>query len=162
MDARVVELNALADPVGTAAEHHDLAVGGNGHLVLRIERIGGVVVGRVLHAADLELLELRVHADGFAALADVLFGRVEKFGQIFVGESVELRLAEQFVGKAREGIGGKLDFAVGDFTHLFNEIRRNGGHPDDLFDAHALEHCLVDQEVAFVGRRDKARLELIQ
>ena len=45
MHAAVVELNSLADPVRSAAQNHDLALGAVSTLVL--VAVGGVVIWRI-------------------------------------------------------------------------------------------------------------------
>ena len=50
MHTGVVKLYALADPIGAAAEYHDLLVGADRHSVL-FGAVGGIIIRRILNAA---------------------------------------------------------------------------------------------------------------
>ena len=69
--AAVVELDALADAVGPAAEHHDLLlVGRLGLALVLVGRVHVGGVGRELGRAGVDALVDRAHAQGAALLAD--------------------------------------------------------------------------------------------
>ena len=97
--AAVVELDALADAVGAAAEDHDLAAGRWAHLALVL--VGRVVVRRVgveLGAAGVDGLERGDHAGRLAA--------APHFAGRHAPEVAELRVAEaEPLGPAPRGGG---------------------------------------------------------
>ena len=95
--AAIVELDALADAVGTAAEDDDLAgVGGPG-FAFGLAHDGGLVgrihVGRLrleLGGAGVDALELGGDAEIEAGAADIVFGAAGKGREAGVGEAVLL------------------------------------------------------------------------
>jgi len=95
MDAAVVELNPLPDPVGAAAEDHHLAVGRRGNLVRRV--VCGVVVGRVLDARDGNGVPALHHPQGCPSASDLVLRNAQDLGQVTVGKAVLFRLGEQVV-----------------------------------------------------------------
>ena len=93
VDAAVVELDALADAVGAAAEHHDLLPRTGRRFAFVF--VGGVEVGgggRELGGAGVYALEHRPHASSQPRLAHIVFGGAEQRGQPGIGEAVALQL----------------------------------------------------------------------
>ncbi|OPY04452.1 MAG: hypothetical protein A4E66_02589 [Syntrophus sp. PtaB.Bin001] len=78
MNAAVVEFDALADPVGPAAQDHDLPVATDPDLVRGVVR--GIIVGSVFHAADGHGFPGLDHAQGGTLSTDVRFGNAEDLG----------------------------------------------------------------------------------
>ena len=82
MHAAVVELDALADAVGPAAQDHDLGAGGDAGLVLAA--VAAVEIGRFrfeLGRAGVDRVESAVHAGLFAVEADLVFGQIQYAGE---------------------------------------------------------------------------------
>ena len=107
VDAAIVELDALADAVGAAAEDDDLLpVGGlalAGGLAVAAF-IGGIHVGRgraELGGAGVDALVDRLHAEPGAEGGDVRFGLAGQDGEAVVGK------AESFQAAQRSGVGGQ-------------------------------------------------------
>ena len=95
MHAAVVELDALADAVGPAAQHHDLLA--RGRLGLALLVVGGVHVGRgrgELGRAGVHTLVDRAHAEGVAAAAQVVLVGAQQLGQALVGKALLLQEAQ--------------------------------------------------------------------
>ncbi len=95
--AAVVELDALPDPVGAAAEDHHLSAVARRHPVGRVVR--GVVVGGVLHARHRHRVPRLDHVRGRALSADALLVHPEDRGEVGVREPVALGLRKEIVGE---------------------------------------------------------------
>ena len=107
MDTAVIELDALADAVRAAAQHHDL--GGLSGRGLTLLFVGGVQVGRAgreLRGAGVHPLEGRLHAEGQAPLAHFGLRAAGELRQALVREAVPLQAPERWGvqrGEARHG-----------------------------------------------------------
>ncbi len=98
--ARVVELDALTDPVRTRAEDDHLAPAGRGDLVLLV--VGRVVVRRrrgELGRARVDRLVDRPDAERVPDPADDVLGHAAQPAELGVGEPVPLGLPEQLGGE---------------------------------------------------------------
>ena len=96
--AAVVELDALADPVGAAAQDDDLRPVRGARLVLPF--VGRIIVGRVgleLRGAGVHQLVNRLDSPFEAPPADVPFPGFPELAQAAVGEAPPLRLPQQLV-----------------------------------------------------------------
>ena len=96
VDAAVVELDPLADPVRPPADDDHLRLRRGAGLVLRF--VGRVVVGGMgleLRRAGVDELVDGDDPGGIAAIPDLLLGEVPEAAEIDVGESPPLRLIEQ-------------------------------------------------------------------
>ncbi len=105
--AAVVELDALADAVRTAAEDHDLLAARRVGLALFL--IGRIHVGGVggeLGGAGIDALVDRQYLQLVAMAAQVLLGDAEQLGQARVGEALALELVHQLAidGGQAEGL----------------------------------------------------------
>ena len=91
VDAAVVKFNTLADPVGAAAQDHDLgAVRADGIIVRRV--VSGVVICAVLRAAYVYSVPGLNNAESFALMPDLIFRYAEDLAEILIGETVFLGL----------------------------------------------------------------------
>ena len=157
MHAGVVELDPLTDTVRTAAEDHDLLVGGGvcGHFVRRAV-VGGEVVARtVVHAADGHLAVGRDHAQLDAAFADHAFGHIEDLGKVFIGEAHAFGFFECFVGDGDEVFAQQFFFKIGNFLHFLDEVAGDLGHFADLVHTVTAHQRFVDhEETLAVGIED--------
>jgi hypothetical protein len=98
--AAVVELDALADAVGPAAQHHDLlAVGRLGLALVLVGRVHVGGVGGEFRGAGVHALVDRAHAQLLAQLAHGLVGGLEQLGQAAVGEALALEQAQRGVAR---------------------------------------------------------------
>ena len=96
VDARVVELDALADPVGSASQDQDRGPGAGCDLGLKIIR--AVVVGRPgreLGCAGVDGLVDRAYAERPPYAPDDFLAQVPDGGDLRVGEAVPLGKSEQ-------------------------------------------------------------------
>jgi len=102
MDAAVVEFDALADAVGTAAEDHHLLLGALAGLIL--VAVGRVKIGRgrlELGGAGVDQPVGGLDACGFASVADGILGGACDVGELTIGES-------ELLGPAQIDAGGIL------------------------------------------------------
>ena len=142
VDAAVVELDTLADAVGTATEDNDFGLlGGAGFVVVRV--IGGVVVGRVsleLRGAGIDeavggqkLLFFPPSPDGPGTSGQLSVGSGEEAGEVQIGQPGQTGLAEE--GKGGRVAQPRLLFDpagdLGDFAKVVEEPGINGS---DLVD----------------------------
>ena len=123
--AAVVELDALTDAVGPAAEDHDLAPVAHRHGVVGV--VGRVVVGGVLDAAHGHGLVGVLHAQRDAPVADLALGHAEELRQVSVGEAILLGSDEQLVGQLATPAGENLLFERHQLGHLFDELALDEG-----------------------------------
>ena len=149
VDAAVVELNTLADAVRAAAEDHDLRLVRADLVVVR-RVVGGVVVGAVLGAADMDRVPGLLDAQGKAACADLVLGDVQDLAQILVCEAVLLGLDELLVGDSIAR-GDQGFFFLNQLQHLLKEVLLDLRDLEELVHGHALPQCLIHEEVALGG-----------
>ena len=99
MDAAVVELDALPNPVRSAPEnHHLLCVGGAHFIVAAI--ISGIIIRRIgleLRRAGVHQLVDRFDAARLADATDLHFARVPQLGELPVAEAVLLRVPQEII-----------------------------------------------------------------
>ena len=152
--AAVVELDALPDAVGAAAEDDDLfAVGGNHFLTRFIGRIEIGSVGFEFRGAGIHQI-VGGHGAGFAAQGtDVAFGLLPHFRKLTVGETEFLGLAEHgdhFRIVGRHGVGQRkvadLPFHIHDFLDLAQEPRIDQRDFMEFFQREPDKHSLTDGE----------------
>ena len=75
MDAAIIELDPLPDPIRTAAQDHDLAAcRDRGRIGVMI---AAVVISRVVHTADVNGMKTGNQSQGFPLCADLVFGDVQ-------------------------------------------------------------------------------------
>mmetsp|Transcript_23416 Transcript_23416/g.41618 ORF Transcript_23416/g.41618 Transcript_23416/m.41618 type:complete len:410 (-) Transcript_23416:1258-2487(-) len=119
MAAAVVELNTLANTVGTTAKDQDLAAGGG--TALRGTIIGGVHVGGVgleLGGAGIDALEGGNDIQGVTTLANLLRSGAGVTGNLAVTEALLLETAELLKGQLVELLGLGPDLGFVEVTHL--------------------------------------------
>jgi len=97
MDARVVELDALAYPVRAAAEYHYLLLARYGHGVLA-GAVCRIVIRGILNAADRHRLIPRGLAERDPAGPYLVLPYTEELREVPVGETELLRFYELLVG----------------------------------------------------------------
>ena len=124
--AAVVELDALADAVRTAAQHHDL-LRVRGGLALVRGVVGRVVVGGVFDAAHRHGVPAFHHADAPPLLPDGGFFGAHELRQILVGETVLLGAPQQFVGQCAAAELQDLLFQLHQLPHLVDEVGLDEG-----------------------------------
>ena len=136
--AAVIELDALSDAVGAAAQYdHFLAVRGAGFagaLVIGIEvrREAFELGGAGVHAA-----EDRGHAQLLAAVADGDLGGAPRLGHLHVGDAVAFGGAECGLGNVGPGGLRQAGFEIRYFLHLLQEPGVDGSEFADFF------HCVA-------------------
>src|SRR5690606_11285360 len=107
VDAAVVELHALADPVGSGAEDDDLGLAAGRDLGLLV--VAGVQVGRgrgELGGAGVHGQVDRVHVEGVAQLPHDFFGAAGDLADLRVGEAELFGGAQQV--RVEAGRGGEF------------------------------------------------------
>ncbi len=153
MHAAVVELDALADAVRPAAQDHDLVLGRNVRIVLRV--VGGVVVAGVLHAGDGNGEPAFLHAVGFPRFPDLVFLDVEDLGEVAVGEAVLLGLDEQVFGRDLSLVFEYLFFQLDQFFHLVKEPAVDLGRFEQFVRGRAFPDRFIEHELSGgAGRPD--------
>ena len=98
MDAAVVELDALADAIGAAAEDHDFFPGRLAHFVVATV-ISRIVVWRVsfeLGGAGIDQAIAGNEADFFPIGTNGVLGLAGEMGNLAVGKTERLGLGQQF------------------------------------------------------------------
>ena len=159
MAAAIVELDALADAVGAAAEDDDLLAVGRARLVLG--RAGeGRLVGRVhvgggrgeLGGGGVDALIDRVDVERFAQGAHVLGQLAGEFGEPLVGKAHGLDAAQD-LGLFGQAEVADLLFGVDDALDLLEEPHVDVAGVVDVLEAHAEPHGFGDVEQP-VGRGD--------
>ncbi len=149
MDAAVVELDALADPVGATAEHHDLLAAGG--LGLALLFIGGVHVGSArgeLGGTGVDTLVDRADIELVAACAHLALGHAQKRRETRVGKALALE-PEQLVGiEVVQRALGHLAFQTHQLLELDQEPAVDIGQREHLVHAHAAAHGVGDVEDA--------------
>ena len=96
MDATVVKLDSLADPVGASAQNHDLRLIFLNRIFIR-GIIGGIEVGAVLSTADMDALPGLFHPQRDTAGSDVILRDFKELAQILVGKTVLLGGDQHFI-----------------------------------------------------------------
>ncbi|CAM5484029.1 hypothetical protein SFUMM280S_05037 [Streptomyces fumanus] len=121
--AGVVELDALADPVGSGAQDDHRGLLARGDLALLV--VGGVEVRRLrgeLGGAGVDRLVDRADAERVPHLADHVLAQAADLGDLLVGEAVPLGLGEQLAGE----LGGLAEL-VGDLLDEEELVDEPGG-----------------------------------
>ena len=130
MAAAIIELDALADPVGATAEDDRLlAIGhagfafsravGAGHLVGRVHvgRLGGELGG-----AGVDALVDRAHIECAALFRNVLFLKARQPGEAGIREALALQHTEGF-GGCRQAVLDDAGLDLHQVADLFEEPR---------------------------------------
>ena len=156
VDAAVIELDALADPVGAGAQDDDLAPFRRRGLVLLLVR--GVEIGRV----GLELGGARVHrleggrdAVARAQRADLQLGAAGQRGDAPVGEAELLGPAQR--GGVGERVARDLGLELDDLADVLEEPRIDPAQLVDLVGRQSRPVGVADREEP-VGIRDPDQL----
>ncbi len=146
--AAVVEFDALADPVRTAAQHHDLALVGRVGLALAMLGLVGRVhvggVGGELGRAGIDALVDRTHVVGQARFAHGLGVRLHQPGQAPVGEALLLQVAQLGGRQAGQRAGLDLRLGLDDVLDLGEEPRVDVGLGVHLLERHAQAERIAD------------------
>ena len=122
--AAVVELDALADAVRTAAQHHDLlAVGGRGFALFLVGRIHVGRAGGELGGAGVHALVHGTHVELVTQLAHLGLGRIQQEGQAAVREAATLQFPQGGVIQVGQRLLLERQFDVDDFLDLRQEPR---------------------------------------
>ena len=151
--ATVVELDALADAVRSAAQDHDLVLGRNFRLVLLI--ISGIVVAGVLNAGDGDGEPAFLHAVGLPSFPDLVFLEIEDLGEVAVGEAVLLGLDEQVFGRDLSLVFEYLFFQLDQLFHLVKEPTVDLGRLEQFVSSRAFPYRFVEHELpGGAGRPD--------
>ena len=141
MAAAVVELDALPDPVGPAAQDHDPPL-----VRLLGRRLVFVLVGRVVvrrvgfefGRTGIHRLERSHDPARLAVLANGHVAGLPQGGQLPVGESEPLGLAQHGIVDFRDvAVAAQPFFHFDDLGDLVQEPRVDPGQPVDLVDRHA-------------------------
>ena len=160
VDGAVVELDALADPVGAAAQDHDLGLLAlDGVLVLTV--VGGEVVSVVLGAADVDTLPGLLHTQLDALVADIGLGHTQDLAQVLVREAVLLGGDQGLVRGQGTLAGTQGLFLLHQLLHLLDEPGLDLGDIVDLLHGSAGAQGLVHDEVALAGGGDQHVQQLV-
>jgi len=136
--AAVVELDALADAVRSATQHHDLVA--LGRLCLALLLVGGVHIGGgggELRGAGVDTLVHRTHAELVAPVAQHALAHADQMGQTAIGEALALELVHDRLVQAVDALGTHLFFQRDQFLDLHQEPGVDLGQTVHLLHAHA-------------------------
>ncbi len=153
VDAGVVELDALADAVGTGAQDDDRGLLAGRDLALLV--VGGVEVRRLrreLGGAGVDRLVHRAHAQRVPHLAHDVLAQPADLGDLDVGEAVPLGLGEQL--RVQLVGGGQLVREFLDQEELVDEPGVDLRRLEDLLGRRARADGLHDRVDAPVGGTD--------
>ena len=147
MHTAIVKLDALADAVRAAAEHHDLvAVSRFGLAFFFIGRIQVGSAGSELGGAGIHPLVYRMHAELFAQAAHAGFARADQTGQAAVGKALALEEIQPFaIVQRRQAQGAHLAGDLHQFLDLHQEPRVDAGQVVKMLDRVAEPECLRDE-----------------
>jgi len=158
MAAAIIELDALADAVRTAAEdHHLLAIGGTRLVIgLAVERslVGRIHVGGgrgELGRRGVDALIDRPDAERLAQRPHVLGLLAGEIGEAAIGKAHRLEAAQRF-GRIGQAELAHLVLGYDQAVHLLEEPRVDLRRIVDVFEAHAEPHGFGDMQQALRGR----------
>ena len=138
MHAAVVEFDALADTVRTAAQDHDLVTGRRvGLALLLVGRVQVRSVGGELGRTGVDTLVDREHFQLVAVTTQVLVGDTQQLGQPLVREALALEAQHQRLVDVGQAQGLDLLFFLDQVFHLHQEPVIDTGQGVDFVAAHA-------------------------
>ncbi len=144
--AAIVELDALADAVGPAAEHHDFFARGRRGFALFV--VGRVEISRLraeLGRAGIDPLEHRPHLQRTAAVAHRRLGGVQQLGKAAIREALLLERVEMLAIELVEGeVALQLQLGLHDVLNLRQKPRVDAGELVHFVQAHALRERVAD------------------
>ena len=146
VDAAVVELDPLADPVGPAAQNDDLRFRRRAHLILIL--VGRVVirgVGLELGRAGVHKLVDRQDSRGIAAAADLPFGKVPDRAEGLIGKAEPFGPVENL---RRTGCPSNLLLRLDKRSDLVEKPRVDLCQAMDLLQSHPVLKSRGDVEEA--------------
>ena len=163
VDAAVVELDSLADPVGPAPEDHHLAAPGPG-LRLVLPFVRGVVVRRVgleLGGAGVDGLEHGAHALLPSRLPDLRLGAPRQVTQLAVAEAQGLG-RPQTLPVPKEPLSRLPQIALGleDLGQAVDEPGIDAAEAMDLFGGEALVQGGIEMEQPLRARTGQVAADL--
>ncbi len=135
--AAIVELDALPDPVGPAAEDHDLATGRGVGLALGL--VGRVQVrrgGLELCPAGINPLVHRLDAQRLAVFAELGLRDAGNRGHVLIAEAEPLGLLQQRGLGEFALVGQEFCFERNDVFDVVQEPRVDLGQREDFLDGH--------------------------
>ena len=148
MHAAVVKLNALADAVGTAAQHHDLfLVGGRGLALAAFGLVGRIHVGgvgRELGRTGVHPFVNRPHTERLAFVADGGVGGFELTRQTAVRKTFLLERAQSGRIDLVQRHGFELKLDLDDLLDLHQKPGVDLGQRKHLVHAHAQGKSITD------------------
>ncbi len=120
MDTAIVKFNALTNTVGAAPEDHDFLLAAYRALVFGA--VGGIIVGAVGGAADMDGFPGLFNPQGQTVMAHRFFLLIPQFCQIFVGKSVLFSPEEGRGIRKRVFVCQKCIFLFHQCPHLIQKI----------------------------------------
>jgi hypothetical protein len=146
-----IELNGRTNAVDTRSEDH-------GTLVVEVEIVLGGVVGKVevvgesreLGSDSVDLLDERHNVELESSATNVVLVARPEDGELLVGESLLLGLAEEGRGDVVDGVGRHLVSEVAETLELGEEPLVDLGQLPDLVDGVATVHGVGNGEHALV------------
>ena len=148
--ARVVELDALTDAVGTSAQDDDgLALAWTDLVLLVVGRVVVRRAGRELGGAGVDRLEDGANSKRAAHLAHRVLGQAAHRSDLPVGETVALRLGED-VARERLGLANAGRDLVEE-EHLVEEPRVDLRRLEELLERRATANSLLDLDETSLG-----------
>jgi len=149
MHAAIVELDPLANTIGSTAQYHHLATITRGHFVWGV--VGRIEVGCVVHATNSHRLPALHDTQCLASLANGTLGNTQDLGQVPVRKAIPLGLGQQVIGQHPAPILQQPLLKLDQFLHLLDEPRLDVGPRIQFFDVSALAQCFIHDELALTG-----------
>ena len=158
MNTAVIELDALADPVGAAAQNHDLLpVLVDRVLIRRI--VGGIEVSAALRAAHMHPFPGLFHTQCQTAVSDLRLRNLQQLTQIFIGKSVLLGRDQHLIRQLQRTCPALILqnglFFLHQLLHLLDKICLYLRDLVDLLHRRALSERFIHQEMPLAGRGDQ-------
>ena len=154
MHAAVVKLNTLTDPVGTAAQDHDLRFFVRNRVFVGCI-ISGIVICAVLGTAYVNTFPGLFHSQADPFIADLFLRDLQQLSQILVRKSVLLGPDQSCILRKAALERFKSFFLLYQLEHLSQEIGLNMGQVMDLFHRSSLPERFINDKVPVAGGRDQ-------
>ena len=161
MDTAVVELDALADPVGARPEDDDLTAGGRADFALVL--VGGIVIRRLgdeLGRTGVDGLVRRNDARCLSCGADFVLGPLPQVGELAIGESETLGAPPVPFRHGAEARRRQLRALFHDHRHLVEEPRIDARRRIDRVDRGTPFQQFADL-LDPIGRRNRCLSEQV-
>ena len=122
MNAAVIKLDTLSDPVRSATQHHDFfTIGGVGFAFFLIGRIHVRGTGRKFTGTRVNALVHRAHVQYATQFANLAVFNFQQLGQTTIGEALALQRQQHVLVQHLDRLCVQPEFDIDDFLDLSKE-----------------------------------------